>query len=130
MSNNYTIFNARNRSIKEVSGTVPDVSGALMDRMQDLVFTRITKETVGFQVVETQKPCPFRGNIQPLSARRLEQKPEGERGWTWFLVHAEPVLRLDVDEIIVYQGKPTRVMARKDYALFGFIEYELVQDWN
>lgn len=124
-----TIFNAAYQSLNVRTGTVPDVSGALMDLFQPMVFTKVGKETIGFQDVETAEPINFRGVVQPLSGRRLELKPEGQRAWTWLLLHAEPVLTLQVDDVIEYLGVQTRVMARKDFSLYGYVEYELVQDW-
>ncbi len=125
-----TIQNGKNTPLNVKTGTFPDVSGAMNDWFQPMVFERVTKETIGFQVVETGYETAFRGVIQPLSARRLEQKPVGQRAWTWVLLHAEPVLTLQVDEVVTYRGKQTRVMARKNYSLNGYVEYELVQDWT
>jgi hypothetical protein len=125
-----TIANAANRPITVPAGTVPDVSGALRDWFQPLVFGKVTKDTKGFQVVETVVDTNFRGVLQPLTERQLLQKPEGQRAWTWFLVHSDPVLTLQVDDIGFFLGKQTRVMSRKDYALYGYVQYEWVQDWT
>lgn len=129
MSNN-TIGNAANTPVNVRTGTVPDVSGALFDYFQPMVFTRVVKTTVGFQLVETPTNINFIGVIQPFTPRQLMLKPEGERAWTWFTLHAQPVLTLNVDEVVTWLGKQTRVASRKDHALYGFIEYELVQDWT
>lgn len=125
-----TIFNACNMPINQVSGTVPDVSGAMLDWFQSMVFTKVVKTTVGFQDVEKGTAINFRGVIQPLSARKLELKPEGQRSWTWLLLHSDRTLILNTDEVVTYLGVQTRVMARKDYSLYGYLEYELVQDWT
>lgn len=125
-----TIANAKYQLLNVHTGTVPDVSGALTDYFQLMTFIRVLKTTIGFQDVETATPINFRGQIQPLSSRRLELKPEGQRAWTWFLVYSDPVLTLDVDEVVNYNGQQTRVMARKDYSIYGYIEYEMVQDWT
>lgn len=125
-----TIFNAANRPLNQVTGTVPDVSGAMTDWFQPMVFTQVTKETKGFQLIETATSINFRGVIQPLSGRRLELKPEGQRAWTWLLLHADPSLTLEVDEVVTFNGVQTRVMSQKDYRLYGYVEYELVQDWT
>ncbi len=127
---NFTIANAKNIPINVKTGTVPDVSGALKDWFQPMVFVRVLKETIGFQVVETATDVNFQGVIQPLSKRQLMLKPEGQRAWTWLTLHADPVLTLQVDEVVNYLGKQTRVMARANFALYGYVEYELVQDWT
>jgi hypothetical protein len=111
-------------------GTVPDVSGALQDYYQSMVFMPVVKTVAGFVVSEVGSPINFRGNLQPLSERRLALKPEGERGWTWFMLHCDTALQLDIDDVVQWRGKATRVMGRKDFALYGYIYYELVQDWT
>lgn len=125
-----TLQNASQIPLNQKSGTVPDVSGAMMDWFQSMVFEPVGKVVQGFQVVETGEPVSFRGVIQPLSPRKLELKPEGQRAWTWLMLHAEPVLALEVDDVVVYLGVQTRVMAKTDYSLYGYIQYELVQDWT
>lgn len=124
------IANACNKPLFEKSGTVPDVSGGMQDYYQPMVFTLVAKIVNGFQVEETGNPINFRGNIQPLSQRQLLLKPEGERAWTWFQVHSDPVLTLNVDDVVDYKGKQTRVMARQNFELYGYVRYELVQDWT
>lgn len=124
------IRNASNYALNAINGTVPDTSGALKDYFQPMIFTRVIKETVGFQVVETPRSLNFQGVIQPFSSRQLMLRPEGERAWSWFTLHAETALVLNVDEVVTYQGVQTRVMARQDFTLYGYVLYELVQDWT
>ena len=124
------IANAANKPLFAKSGTVPDVSGALQDYYQQMTFSPVGKIVSGFMVQETGAPVVFQGTIQPFTERQLLLKPEGQRSWTWFLVHADPVLTLDNDDVLIWNGKQSRVMARKDYALYGYIEYHLVQDWT
>jgi hypothetical protein len=125
-----TIANAASQPLNFKTGTVPDVSGGMTDWFQPMVFTQVQKETDAFQVVETPTNVSFRGVIQPLTGRKLELKPEGQRAWTWLLLHSDPSLTLNVDEVVTYNGVQTRVMARKDFSLYGYVEYELVQDWT
>lgn len=125
-----TIANGANRPLNAQAGTVPDVSGAMKDWFQPMVFNLLTKTTTGFQLVESADPIEFMGVIQPLSDRKLMQKPEGQRAWTWLLLYADPVLTLEVDQVVDYLGVQTRVMSRKDYVLYGYVEYSLVQDWT
>lgn len=124
------IANSANLPLFAKSGTVPDVSGALQDYYQAMVFTPVQKSVVGFQALETPKPINFRGIIQPFTKRELILKPEGERAWSWFTLHSDPVLTLQVDDVVLWNGKQTRVMARQDFFLYGYVTYELVQDWT
>ena len=124
------IKNAANIPLNFKEGTVPDVSGAMLDWFQPMTFTLVTKKTTAFQVVETPRPINFMGVIQPLTERQLLLKPEGQRAWTWFLLHSDTSLVLQVDDVVLYQGVQTRVMGRKNYVLYGYQEYSLVQDWT
>lgn len=121
---------AANLPVYAKSGTVPDMSGAIGDYYQPMIFQRVAKIVEGFQVVETGTQYSFQGTIQPLTQRQLMLLPEGERAWTWFMLHADPSLTLQVDEVVIYKGKQTRVMGRKDFFLYGYVEYGLVQDWT
>jgi hypothetical protein len=123
------IANAADKPLFAKAGTVPDVSGALQDYMQPMVFEHLQKTVVGFQNVETPVPINFQGTSQPFTDRQLLLKPEGQRAWSWFLLHADPTLTLQVDDVVIWKGKQTRVMSRKDFDLYGFVEYHLVQDW-
>lgn len=124
------IGNGKNTPLNTKAGTVPDVGGALLDWFQPMTFTLVSKVTQDFQVIETAENIDFQGVIQPLTGQRLMLKPEGQRAWSWFLLHANPALVLSVDDVVVYLGVQTRVMSRKDYQLYGYVEYELVQDWG
>lgn len=125
-----TIKNGSSQPINFQTGTVPDVSGAMQDYFQPMTFEPVTKTVNGFQVVETGTPINFQGVIQPFTERQLLLKPEGERAWSWYMLHADPVLTLQVDDVVMWNGKQTRVMSRKNYQLYGYVEYHLVQDWT
>lgn len=125
-----TIGNGVNTPLNQQTGTVPNVGGAMLDWFQPMTFVQVLKRIVGFQAFETATAILFRGVVQPLQARRLLLKSEGQRAWTWLWMHSDPSLRLEVDDVVVYLGVQTRVMARKDYTIYGYIEYELCQDWT
>ncbi len=125
-----TIANACNRPLFEKAGSIPDVSGAMQDYFQPMTFEPVLKSVTAFQDVERGDPINFQGNLQPFTDRQLYLKPEGQRAWTWFLLFADPVLTLQVDDVVIWSGKQTRVMSRKDFSLYGYIEYHLCQDWT
>lgn len=123
------IINACNIPLGQQSSTVPDVSGAMQNYFQKMVFTLLKKVVSGFQVVENAAPIVFQGVIQPFTSRQLMLKPEGQRAWSWYTVHAEPGIVLKVDDIIQYLGQNYRVMGQTDYRLYGYVEYQLQTDW-
>lgn len=125
-----TIANGKDTPLNLRQGTIPDVSGALKDWYQTMVFEKVIKSVVAFQAVESGTPITFQGTFMPLTERQLMLKPEGQRAWSWFLVYAEPQLTLQVDDVVIWNGKQTRVMGRTDYGLYGYVQYSLVQDWT
>ncbi len=125
------IKNAADTPLNEQGqGSIPNVNAAMAGWFQPMIFGIVTKTVDGFSVNEDMTEIATQGVIQPLQARRLMLKPEGQRAWTWLLLHADPGLILKVDSVVIYLGKQTRIMAKKDYAIYGYVEYELVQDWT
>jgi hypothetical protein len=124
------IANGKDRKLTENTGTPPDVSGAMQNWFQPITFSRITKTTQNYIVIETKEDVSFQGVWQPFSPKQLTIKPEGQRSWSWFTCHAEPGLVLLPDEIISYLGVQYRVMAQNDYRLYGYVEYHLIQDYT
>lgn len=109
---------------------LPDVSGALMDWLQPMIFTLISKAIKGFQVKETPTIYSFMGVWQPFSVRQLEMKPRGQRAWSWYMLHALPGLLLKADDVVAYDGVQYRVMQVNEYPLYGFNEFHLVEDYT
>lgn len=123
------IANGANLPLFSKAGDVPDVSGALTSYFQQMVFQKLTKTVSGFQLVETALNLNFRGVIMPLSAQKLQMKPEGQRQWIWQQLYADPSLFLNPDDGIAYNGIYYRVMAKTDYTLYGYVTYDLVQTY-
>lgn len=122
--------NASNRKLNAASGSVPNVGGALVSWFQPMSFGVVTKSMLSAQVAEEMEVVNFRGTIQPLSAQSLLIKPEGQRDWEWKQVHSDPSLQLKNDDVIIYQAKQYRVMAVKDYAIYGYMEYHIIADYS
>ena len=116
--------------LNQNSGNLPDVSGALQNWFQAMTFYRVTKTIVNYELVETSVGFSFRGVWQPLSPRQISFKPEGQRAWKWFQVHAEPSLVLIPDEVITYQGVQFRVKGTTNYDEYGYVKYDLIEDFT
>lgn len=124
------IKNGKNTPLNANSGTLPYVGDAMLNWFQPMVFGVVTTTVENFQSVQVQTEVSFQGVWQALTERQLMLKPEGERAWSWYWLHADPSLTLDTDSVVTYLGKQYRVMSNKDYALYGYIEYHLVEDWT
>lgn len=111
-------------------GGVPNVGDTLLNYYQPMVFSKIVKTIDRFQVSEKVSSFKFMGVWQPFSFQQLNMKPIGQRDWKWFTCHSTPDLVLIPDDKIKFQGTKYRVMAKGDYSLYGFIEYQLVEDYQ
>lgn len=125
------IFNANSLNLEEQSGTLPDVSGALLDWMQQITFEILTKTVVGYQVLETTEPIIFYGVWQPMGEQGLRMQPEGQRKWNHYEVFAQLALPLQPDDVVLYLGNQYRVISgRTDYRLYGYYAYTLIEDYT
>lgn len=121
-----TISNAKDQKISP--NTLPDVSGALFNLFHTVQFIRVIKNIVNYQVTETYAPSYFHGVVQPFTPQQLAIRPEGQRDWRWFMIHALPGLKLSPDDVIYIDDLRYRVMALNDYAKYGYVEYQVIQD--
>lgn len=124
------IKNAKDIPLNANPGTLPDMSGALMNWFQKMTFGLVTKTATAFQAYEEMEEISFMGVIQPLSGRELVLKPEGERAWSWWWLHSNTALNLKVDDVVVYKTRQYRVMLKKNYSAYQYYEYHLVTDWT
>lgn len=132
---NFTITNGCNIPLNVQTGTIPSIGVALLDWFQPMVFTRIVKTILDFQLVETPTNINFWGIIQPQSGRQLNMMPEGQRSWNNVSVIAQDapdgaLLSLIPDEVITYLDVQYRVMGTKNYSIYGFVEIVLSRDYT
>ena len=119
---------AKNRTL---SGFMPNMSNTLSGWESPLTLIKITQNVVEGDVVQTETPINFMGVWQPLRDEQLQFKAEGLRSWPWYWIHAKSgTLNLQTQDKIKFQGKRYKVMSVKDYSLDGFIEYEVILDYQ
>jgi hypothetical protein len=124
------IKNGKDYPLSSNPGTLPDMQGAMLSWFQRLTFTKVVKTVVNHEVEEETTTFEFTGVRQPMSPQQLEMKPEGQRAWKWEMIHAFPDLILKPDEIIVFESVPYRVMKKSDFKEYGYILYEIVEDYR
>lgn len=109
---------------------MPNVGPTLNGWFKPIVLEVITigRDPKTFQVIETAELINTLGVKQPLSKRRLELKPEGQRAWDWQQLHVTPEVVLEPGMYIRIGGVKYRVMASGNYRDMGYVEYELVND--
>jgi hypothetical protein len=113
---------------------LPNMMPAVNAWAQTLQFVVVGRESVDFKTVETYSPIKGRGMRVPMTAQQLQIKPEGQRAWKWERIFCSPSIQLEVNDIIIFglNSKETRyrVMAKTDYSEYGYLEYEIVQDFT
>lgn len=118
----------KNRSL--ING-MPNMSETLDDWEIPLTFIKVTQKVVEGKRVTTETLITFMGVFQPLRDEQLQSKNEQMRSWQWYWVHAKSgSVELNTQDIIRYNGHDYKVMSVKDYSLNGFVEYEIVKDYQ
>ena len=114
-----------------LSGGLPQMSNTLTSWLIPLELEKITQDVVNGDVVETSTKIAFRGVFQPLKAEMLQFKPENLRSWSWYWIHAQAgTLNLQTQDKIIFNGERFKVMAVKDFSLYGYVEYEVIRDYE
>lgn len=125
-----TIRCASSIPLNENQGTIPDVSGALLDWLQTITFTNIVKSVVLFQNVETPTSVTFEGTWIAFSGQQLQKMERGQRSWKWYTCCSLTQLPLSVDDVVTYLGTQFRVDYVGDYNQYGFYQYHMVNDYT
>lgn len=100
--------------------TLPIVLEVYRDKVVDDGLVKTTKTLV-----------KFNGTIQPLSARQIALKPEGQRAWEWLMIHAMTSKRdLEPNDRIQYNGVIYKVMGSTDYSNNNYIQYDVIKDYT
>lgn len=127
MFNQVFNFN-KNRSLKN---GMPNMAQTLTGWEVPLTLVKVVQSVVDGDVVKEEKQINFLGCWQPLRDEELQFKPENQRSWSWYWIHAKSgTLNLQTQDKIIFQGKRYKVMGVKDYSLNGFIEYQIIRDYE
>ena len=127
MFNRVMNFNT-NRSL---TGQFPQMGEVLDGWEFPLTLIKIKQNIVEGDVVTQEEKIDFLGVWQPLKDEQLQFKPEGQRSWSWYWIHAKAgTLNLLTGDKIIFQNKRFKVMNVKDYSLNGYIEYQIIEDFQ
>lgn len=118
------------KNLKALSG-MPQMSATLTGWETPLTLVRVYQDIVEGDLVTTEEKISFLGVWQPLKDEDLQSMPEGWRSWSWYWIHAKVgTLNLNTADKIIFNGTRYKVMAVKDYSLNGFIEYQVILDFE
>ncbi|MDR1283125.1 MAG: hypothetical protein LBK99_20235 [Opitutaceae bacterium] len=120
--------NASSAPLSAASAGLPFVGGAMQGWFQPITAGIITKTIADFEAKEAVAEIAFQGVRQPLSPRELMLKPEGERAWRWEMLHCDPSLTLNPDDIVIFKGTRYRVRLDASYPEYGYNMYHIVED--
>ena len=110
---------------------MPNMAGTLNGWQVPLQLIRLVQTVSEGDVEYSEEYISFQGVWQPLRDEQLQFKPEGQRSWSWFWIHAVAgTLNLDTADKIIFNGERYKVMDKKDYSLNGFVEYHVVKDYE
>lgn len=124
------IINGSSKSLLQNSGTMPNVSGALLNWFQPITLGVLTKTVVDFKLVETVTSITFLGVWEQQSPESLEVKEIGERSWDQIGLWTQPGVALKTDDIVTRLGKQYRIMRKYDWSDSGYLQFELVENYT
>lgn len=109
----------------------PQMAEVLTGWETSITLVKIVQSIVEGDRVTTEENITFLGVIQPLRTDQLMAKPENMRSWEWLWIHAKSGdLNLQTGDKIRYNNTLYKVMGKKDYSLNGYVEYEIVKDYQ
>lgn len=119
---------SQNRSLR---GGLPQMTNTLNGWEVPLTLKRIKQSIIDGDSVKTEEIINFQGVFQPLRDDQLQFKPEGQRSWSWYWIHAKAgTLNLQTQDKIEFNNVKYKVMSVKDYSLYGYIEYQVILDYE
>lgn len=119
------------RSLRGLSG-MPQMGAAFQGWQTSITIGKVTQAVAdNGRVSDTVENITFQGVVQPLSAKQIALKPEGERAWQWYQIHCfSTALNLDTHDKIMYDGKKYKVMGIWNYKLNNYVEYHIIEDYQ
>lgn len=123
-------LNFQKTNLKALSG-MPQMRDTLTGWEVPLTLVKVIQDVVDGDAVFTEQQINFMGCWQPLKDEQLQFLPENQRSWEWIWIHAKASeLNLQTADKVIFNDKRYKVKATKDYSLNGFIEYQLIRDFE
>lgn len=108
----------------------PNVSLVLPGLMSPMKYLVTTKTAVDGVITEsTTETVWFRACIQPMPAREVHIKPEGQRTWNWSTLYTKQTLPPDA-LLEDTNGIQYRVLSLSDWSKGGYQKYDIVQGFQ
>lgn len=125
------LVSAKNLPLGRQSFAVPNLSAALSGLFQPMVLQVVQTILIdGYSKEVEPKTVLVKGVRQPFTAQELSLRPEGDRQWKWEKMHVDTAFILSVNDKFYFDGTPYRVKEKNDFKEYGFVEYNIVQDYE
>lgn len=122
---------SQSEGLSNISG-MPNVSGALRGWASSITLLKLTVVITDFdEKVTATEDIVFNGVIQPLKLREIKYSEDGQRAWNWLQIHSfSGELNLLTNDRIVVKDIIYKIMGIFDYSRNGYIEYQIVKDYQ
>lgn len=123
------ISSAGKTNLNQQTGSLPDVSQSLKNWFQPMTLVLLKKEFISYRIESTETRIETKGVIQPIG-EDLKIMETGERSFPLYKLHIEPDVLMNVGDRVIYLDIKYKVLSRRDYRQYGFLEYDLVEDFQ
>lgn len=117
--------------LNQLSG-MPQMSAAFAGWKSKLTFEIVSQsiDDDGW-TEEVNIPVSVMGTWQPFTDEDLKQKPEGQRSWSWFMLHVEGINKpFKTNDRVLFNGVLYKVMKIRDYTLNNYVQYDCILDFE
>lgn len=122
---------SQNPLLNNTNSQLPNMSSTIISWFLDISFYTVERTMQGAEWIEAQgTELKTKGVVQPPSNEQLKILPEGSWSWQWLWVHCLPDLQLETNQFIYYDGVKYKVMAKKDWSKYGYVEYQLLEAYQ
>lgn len=119
---------SQNTLMNNTNSQLPNMSSTITAWFLDITFYTVKRTMQGAEWIETPgEELKTKGVVQPPSNEQLKIMPEGAWAWETLWVHCLPNIQLEPNQYIYYDGKKYKVMNKKDWVKYGYVEYMLVE---
>ena len=119
---------AQNTLLNNSNSQLPNMSSTITSWFLDISFFTVARVLVGADWQEGQgDELKTKGVVQPPSNEDLKIMPEGTWSWKWLWVHCLPDLQLETNQFIYYDNVKYKVMGKRDWSKYGYVEYHLLE---
>lgn len=122
------ISNANKNKITNTA--LPNMSQTIIGWFQPITFVKISRTIVDYEQVLAETKIDTAGVVQIYKPEPLEIQQFGTRSWVWQDMHCLPDVILNTDDIIIYKNTRYKVLFKKDYKEYGYVEYMLCEAFD